>query len=76
MLTCCLSRKTEALSLVELTFDLPDIVLSITCNYKIVFDENFDNHYDYNKFVNGTWCVDGVTWWLVSPRAAGGRTQT
>ena len=36
ILTCCLSRKTEALSLVGLTFDLPDIVLNTTCNYEII----------------------------------------
>ena len=55
MLTCCLSLKTEALSLVEVTLDLPDIVLRITCN--LVFDENYDNHYDYNKDGDGA-CHD------------------
>ena len=46
MLTCCLRRKTEALSLV-VGLDLPDIVLNITCNY----DKNHGK-YDYNDDYN------------------------
>ena len=34
LLTCCLSLKIEALSLVVVTSDLPDIVLNVTCNYE------------------------------------------
>ena len=49
MLTCCLRRKTEALSLV-VGLDLPVIVLNITCNH----DQNhgkYDSDYndDYNR---------------------------
>ena len=57
LITCCLSRKTEALSLME-GFDLPDIVLKITCN-----DSSWEKR--WYRWQGSSWWCDVYWWWFL-----------